>query len=128
MIHENVPQYIREAAAIGGMCDVERITIRNNTISSIIVVSIDAKLALNIFSKPQSKRRGIYSRIRPITNDVVSKAAILADNLSDEAIRLEFEKRFPKVEKKPKPEKAKKAAKVENTGSVLSDPSLNESE
>jgi hypothetical protein len=124
MLHENVPQYVKDASAKNEQCTVVRITVRNNTVVKEREVLIPGKTALKIFSTPQQERRGAYSRIRPLGQTGLSAPVVVdATILSDEALRLEFEKRFPQAEK-PKGRPKKVESEVETTDSLLSDPTL----
>jgi hypothetical protein len=128
MLHENVPQYVKDAAAKNEQCTVVRITVRNNTVVKEREVLVSGKIALQIFSTPQAQRKGTYSRIRPLGQTGLQAPVVVDPTiLSDEALRLEFEKRFPQSEKaKGRPKKVE--SEVETTDSLLSDPTLQNTE
>ena len=133
MIHENVPQYVVDAAGKGEMCEVMRITVRNNVVTQSVKVPIAGKLALKIFSTPPLERKGLYSRIRPIgENSLEKQPVITASILSDEDLRIEMEKRGLLAEKPKAGRPKKEVAETEQidpvSNSLLSDPTLTESE
>ena len=102
MIHKTIPDYIKEAARKGINCDVERLSSSDQG-TVVTVISIPGKTALRYLSMEESKKPAIAKRIRAIgnTNEMPVQKVADASLLDDEALRIEFEKRFSVKQSEP---------------------------
>lgn len=97
MIHKNIPDYIKDAARAGTNCEVERLSSSSEG-TVVTVLTIPGKTALKILSKEENKKSAIEKRIRAIgeTGSLPVQKVADASLLNDDALRIEFEKRFGK--------------------------------
>jgi hypothetical protein len=131
MIHKTIPDYVKEAARKGINCDVERLSSSNEG-TVVTVISIPGKTALRYLSMEESKKPAIAKRIRAIgnTNEMPVQKVADASLLNDDALKIEFEKRFgkspepvePTLEEKPKGKPGRKPKEIlDESPSLLTD-------